>query len=230
MEHYIEKQRMVDVLESGQMVELQSGIYKIAGKVASVLSDGGQLKTVIKCSAEDAAGLRLPCEATVSFSRLSGRRSFLYSFESSILEMSAGVESDKLIIISLPDTLTRTEYRTNFRIMISVNGRFLLAEKDGEMEIPFITKDFSAGGIRMLCADMLETGKIGSVVFDIPGSAIPPFAAEVVRSAGTEEGHWMCSLRFMDMKVEHEDLLYNLIREWERGIKAFGKRKPFFRV
>lgn len=230
MEHYSEKQRMVDVLEPGQMVELLSGIYKAAGKVASVLSDGGQLNTAIKCSAEDAAGFCPPCEATVSFSKSSGRRSFLYSFKSGILKISAGVESDKLIIISLPDTLTRTEYRTNFRIMISVNGRFLVGDKDGEIEIPFITKDFSAGGIRMLCADMLETGEIGSVVFDIPDSAIPPFAAEVLRSAGTEDGHWMCSLRFMDMKIEHEDLLYNLIREWERGIKVFGKRKPFFQV
>jgi c-di-GMP-binding flagellar brake protein YcgR len=230
MEHYIEKQRMVDVLEPGQMVEILSGIYKASGKVANILSDGGQLKTVIKCSAEDAAGFRPPCEATVSFSRSSGRRSFLYSFESSILKISTGVGSDKLIMISLPDTLARTEYRANFRIMISVNGRFLLEDKDGEIEIPFITKDFSAGGIRMLCAAMLEIGKIGSVEFDIPNCAIPPFTAEVIRSARTEEGHWMCSLRFMDMKIEHEDLLYNLIREWERGIKAFGKRKPFFRV
>lgn len=229
MKGYPEKRRMLDVLEPGLKLELRdAGGSRLFGKVLRMLSDGGLRKAVVSCEQEEGTfSIRSDAVVDVSFGKLVAGRYSLYSFESLILEASRTEHgAERIVVLSLPESVTRREHRTNFRIMISIGGRFFQGNIDSDTDaLPFMTQDVSAGGMRIVSASPLETGDIGAVELDIPEAGLPRLIAEVVRSGELEDGRHASSLRFMDMSPDDEDILFGLIRNWERGFNAFRKKR-----
>lgn len=231
MAAYPEKRRMLDVLEPGVDLELRDiGGSKLFGKVLRMLSDGGLRKAIVACQNEEGTfSVRQNATVDVFFGKMAAGRKSLYSFETILLEASLN-GANRVVVISLPENVTRREHRTSFRIMISIGGKFFHGDGvEGSDAVPFMTQDISAGGMRIVSATPLETGSIGAVELDIPEAGLPRLMAEVVRSGEGEDGRYIGSLRFINVKPREEDILYGLIRDWERGFNAFKKKRFRFR-
>ncbi len=219
---YTENQRTLDVLEAGQRILLRSGSEEYAGTACRVLSDGSQLKAVATFAPDCAPVPSAGSEVAVSFTKTALGRSYLYSFTAKVFEVERGEDGPVTVVLVLPGSLTRREHRASCRIAVSVGGKFIPRDgrSDERPHIPFFTKDFSAGGARVVVADMLEVGETGSVEIDLPDSSLPTLACEVVRSERLDDGQCIASLRFLDMTPEVEDRICALMREWERGLRA----------
>ncbi len=73
---------------------------------------------------------------------------------------------------------------------------------------------------------MLTAGTTGKVELDLPDAPLPLLSAEVLRGERLVDGRYVANIRFMEVAPEVEDRICTLIRQWERGLKVFKKKRP----
>ena len=173
---HVEKQRLKTVLLEERRISMRAGPEKYAGVVSSISDSPDGYSTA--CVTLDAGrGFSFPVGSriSVSFTVQSGERTDMYALDALILSCEEDAEQCRLFV-SLPDIVARQENRANVRLRVSVGGRLIpqAGMVSGAVgDVPFVSRDLSAGGVRLLCSVPMEVGDSVAIELDLPDAGFP---------------------------------------------------------
>lgn len=140
----------------------------------------------------------------------------VYAFTGRVLDYGRDAESNFLVMyITVPEQVDRVQRRRYVRIPLVLNGSFMI-EREG-IRHPFLTKDFSAGGILMCTSRLLKVGQILYIDLDLGEMKLSNQKAQIVRYAGFNQatGLHEYGVQFLDVPPELEKALVSYVFQQE---------------
>ncbi|QTA37841.1 PilZ domain-containing protein [Thermosipho ferrireducens] len=188
---------------------------ELEGSYKTNVSDIDLNKNILFLSIPTFKGRFIPIPKGIRMSIRIFDKSSLYTFDT----VSLGViKRDNLYMIPvpIPEKLRKTERRRFARIPLYIYGSFKLSpEKDAE-KISFMTKDFSAGGMKITTNYVLHINDIIYVNLKLDDELeLVDWKSKVVRVDPKEEEGFSYGVQFLDLPMYLESKLVRFVFQKE---------------